>query len=140
MIELAGEVWLNMVLTYMEPLEKLLKISLQRPTDLNECRGYLETVVTTAARRLPLQPEPPDLTAAEPVPQQHKQGKAGIAPETLHAIRQERQRYPTLPLAAFAMHLLDTGLYRTAAGGPASTASLHKWLQRLDAAAAEVPA
>ena len=73
--------------------------------------------------------EPEEPTGVEPVPRQQNKGKAGIAPEVLETIRAERQRYPKLPLAAFAMHLCDTGIYRTGTAEPASTSSLHKWLK-----------
>jgi hypothetical protein len=72
---------------------------------------------------------PQESAVMEPVPRQPKGGNRGIAPEVLAAIRAERHKLPALSYEKFARHLFKEGIYQTVSGGPASAASVYKWLR-----------
>ena len=66
--------------------------------------------------------------------QRPRPGPRGISPGQHEAIAAEYHRCGQPPLAKFAMHLFDTGIYRaTATDGtatPVSTSALHRWIKR----------
>ena len=81
------------------------------------------------------------LTPRVPAP---RTGRPGIPPETLRAIAEARNLFPTLSLPQLAQHLFDAGIYRaTGKDGqarPVDHSRLRRWLAQADAeATAEEP-